>query len=220
MYPSGITQPLVELLAEAATRTSGAGPRIVPYLDVPLQHGSDRVLAAMRRPERQATIRERVAWLREAIPGLTLRTTLIVGFPGETEQDFRALLDLMEELRFDRVGAFAYSPEEDTPAAEMAHQVPESLRNERLAELLDVQRVISLEKNLDLVGSVHAALVDRRVDEDPDYVALARIEAQAIDVDGVTWLVPEDAGDVRSGDLIRVEIVEAGEHDLTARVSA
>jgi ribosomal protein S12 methylthiotransferase len=227
MYPSGITQPLVELLADAAARTSG--PRIVPYLDVPLQHGSDRVLAAMRRPERQATIRERISWLRDAIPGLTLRTTLIVGFPGETEQDFRALLELLEELRFDRVGAFAYSPEEGTPAAEMADQVPETVRGERLEELLDLQRTISLERNLELMGSVHAALVDRRLDdEDPDadleatheFAALARIEAQAIDVDGVTWLLPDGAEDVRPGELIRVEIVDVGEHDLTARLLA
>jgi ribosomal protein S12 methylthiotransferase len=192
----------------------------VPYLDVPLQHGSDRILAAMRRPERQATIRERVAWLRAAIPGLTLRTTLIVGFPGETDDDFRAMLDLLEELRFDRVGAFAYSPEEDTPAAEMAGQVPEALRRERLEELMDVQRAISLDQNLELVGTVHAALVDRRLDadEDPDHVALARIEGQAVDVDGATWLVPQGAEDVTAGSMIRVEIVDAGEHDLTGKV--
>ena len=227
MYPSGITQPLVELLAEAAAspgsvRGSGARPRIVPYLDVPLQHGSDRVLAAMRRPERQATIRERIAWLRDAIPGLTLRTTLIVGFPGETDDDFRAMTDLLEELRFDRVGAFVYSPEEDTPAAGMPDQVPEALRRERLEELMDVQRGISLEKNLDLVGTVHTALVDRLVgddgDGDPEFAALARIEAQAVDVDGVTWLVPEGADDVVPGSMIRVEIVDAGEHDLTGKV--
>jgi ribosomal protein S12 methylthiotransferase len=222
MYPSGITQPLVELLAEAASRTTG--PRIVPYLDVPLQHGSDRVLAAMRRPERQATIRERVSWLRDAIPGLTLRTTLIVGFPGETDDDFRAMTDLLEELRFDRVGAFAYSPEQDTPAAEMPDQVPEALRRERLEELMDVQRTISLEKNLDLVGTVHTALVDRRVDDDadadPELAAIARIEAQAVDVDGVTWLVPDGAEGVVPGSMVRVEIVDAGEHDLTGRVVA
>jgi ribosomal protein S12 methylthiotransferase len=219
MYPSGITQPLVELLAQASARTTG--PRIVPYLDVPLQHGSDRMLAAMRRPERQATIRERVSWLRAAIPGLTLRTTLIVGFPGETDEDFREMLDLLEELRFDRVGAFTYSPEEDTPAATMADQVPESLRRERLEELLDLQRAISHDKNMDLVGSVHAALVDRRVDdEDPDHAALARIEGQAVDVDGVTWIVPEGAEQLAPGDMIRVEIVDGGEHDLTARVVA
>src|SRR5687768_16085534 len=95
MYPSGITREMVELLARASAPASG-GSRIVPYLDMPLQHGSDRILAAMRRPERARTIRERVAWLRDAIPGLTLRTTLIVGFPGETDDDFRAMLDLLE----------------------------------------------------------------------------------------------------------------------------
>ena len=108
MYPSGITPAMVELLARASG--PGAGSRILLYLDMPLQHGSDRVLAAMRRPERRRTIRERVGWLRNAIPDLTLRTTVIVGFPGETDDDFRALLDLLEELRFGRVGAFAYSP--------------------------------------------------------------------------------------------------------------
>jgi ribosomal protein S12 methylthiotransferase len=189
---------------------------------MPLQHGSDKVLAAMRRPERQKTIRERVAWLRDAIPDLTLRTTLIVGFPGETEDDVRALLDLLEELRFDRVGAFAYSPEEDTPAADMADQVPETLRRERLEELLDVQRTISLEQNLALVGKVRTALVDyavdRAVDEDPDYAWLAHTEGQAIDVDGVTWLVEEGSAGIAAGDFVRVEIVDAGEHDLTGRV--
>jgi ribosomal protein S12 methylthiotransferase len=217
MYPSGITQAMVERLAAGSARTSGS--RILPYLDVPLQHGSDRILAAMRRPERQKTIRERVGWLRDAIPGLTLRTTVIVGFPGETDDDFRAMLDLLEEMRFERVGAFAYSPEDDTPAAAMPDQVPEALRRERLEELLDVQRTISLEKNLDLVGSVHTALVDRALDDDPEYALLAHTEGQAIDVDGVTWIVPDGARDAKPGDFVRVEIVDAGEHDLTARVA-
>ncbi len=195
------------------------GPRVLPYLDVPIQHGSDRILAAMRRSERPATIRERVAWLRSAIPRLTLRTTLIVGFPGETERDFR---ELLEELRFDRVGAFAYSPEEDTPAATMPDQVPEYVRRERLEALLDLQRTISLEKNLELVGSVRTALVDRLVDDDddPDHAGLARVEGQAVDVDGVTWLLCEGAEDVLPGEFAQVEIVDAGEHDLTARVVA
>ena len=227
MYPSGITPALVELLGEASASPGsacgpGVGPRVLPYLDVPLQHGSDRILAAMRRPERRATIRERVAWLRSAIPGLTLRTTLIVGFPGETERDFRELLELLEELRFDRAGAFAYSPEEDTPAATMPDQVPEYVRRERLEALLDLQRTISLEKNLELVGSVRTALVDRLVDDDddPDHAALARVEGQAVDVDGVTWLLCEGAEDVLPGEFAQVEIVDAGEHDLTARVVA
>jgi ribosomal protein S12 methylthiotransferase len=216
MYPSGITQQMVERLARASA--PGAGSRIVPYLDMPLQHGSDRVLAAMRRPERVHSIRERVAWLRDAIPDLTLRTTLIVGFPGESDGDFRQMLDLLEELRFDRVGAFAYSPEDDTPAAGMADQVPESLRRERLEELLDVQRGIGLERNLELVGSVRTALVDRAADEDADYAWVAHTEGQAIDVDGVTWLLPDGAEEVATGDFVRVEIVDAGEHDLTGRV--
>jgi ribosomal protein S12 methylthiotransferase len=219
MYPSGITRDMVELLARAAA-SGTAGSRIVPYLDMPLQHGSDRVLAAMRRPERAHTIRERVAWLRDAIPGLTLRTTLIVGFPGETDDDFRAMLDLLEEMRFDRVGAFAYSPEEDTPAAAMNDQVPEGLRRERLEELLDVQRTIALGRNLELVGSVRTALVDRAAEDDPDYAWAAHTEGQAIDVDGVTWLLPEGAERVAPGDFVRVEIVDAGEHDLTGRIVA
>ncbi len=221
MYPTGITPPMVELLARASRpgATSTGVSRILPYLDMPLQHGSDRILAAMRRPERQKTIRERVRWLRDAIPDLTLRTTVIVGFPGETDADFQEMLDLLEELRFDRVGAFAYSPEDDTPAAAMADQVPESLRRERLEELLDAQRMIGLEQNLELIGAVRTVLVDRIVDEDDDFALLARTEGQALDVDGVTWIVPEGAEGARPGDFLQVEIVDAGEHDLTARVA-
>lgn len=216
MYPSGITRELVELMAGSAAATSG--PRIVPYLDVPLQHGSDRMLQAMRRPERQDTIRERVGWLRDAIPDLTLRTTVIVGFPGETEDDFRELLDLMEELRFDRVGAFTYSVEEGTRAAEMEGQLPESLKHERLEELLDLQRSISLDRNLEEVGSIRSVLVDRVLEpgEDPEYGAVGRTEGQAPDVDGVTHLVEGCA--VEPGDLVRVEIVDALEYDLIGKV--
>ena len=216
MYPSGITQAMVEVLAEASERTRG--PRIVPYLDMPIQHGSDRILAAMRRPERQGSIRERVGWLRDAIPELTLRTTVIVGFPGETEADFREMLELLEEIRFERVGAFAYSPEEDTPAATMSDQVPEGVRRERLEELFDLQRMVSLEKNLDLVGSIRTALVDCVIDDDPEFSLLGRTEGQAIEVDGVTRIQTEGAEGVRTGEFVRVEIVDAGEHDLTARL--
>ena len=181
MYPSGITQGIVEVLAEASGRTHGS--RILPYLDMPLQHGSDRILAAMRRPERQATIRERV-----------------------------------EEIRFERVGAFAYSPEEDTPAATMAEQVPEGVRRERLEELLDLQRVVSLEKNLDLVGAVQTALVDRVVDDDPEFALLGHTEGQAIDVDGVTWIQSEGTEGVRPGEFVHLEIEDGGEYDLIARL--
>ncbi len=114
---------------------------------MPIQHGADAVLQRMQRPERQATIRERVRWLRDAIPDIALRTTVIVGFPGETEDDFDAMLELLEELRFDHVGAFPYSVEEGTPAATMADEVPQSAKRERLERVLDLQRTISLEHN-------------------------------------------------------------------------
>ncbi len=144
MYPSGITREMVELLATE--------PRILPYLDMPIQHGSDRMLALMRRPERRRTILERVAWLRDAVPDLTLRTTVIVGFPGETEEDFREMLDLLEEVEFDRVGAFTYSVEEGTRAAAMDGHVPTEEKEERLERLMEVQRGISFDRNLALVG--------------------------------------------------------------------
>ncbi len=217
MYPSGITRELVELLAESQGSAPGR-PRLVPYLDLPLQHGSDRVLAAMRRPERRATIRERVAWLREAIPDLTLRTTVIVGFPGETDDDFRELVDLLEEIRFDRVGAFTYSLEDGTRAAELPGQLSESLKRERLDELMDVQRSISFDRNLDQIGRVRTVLVDRMLDEgeDPEFAATGRTEGQAVDVDGSTQILPHPA--IEPGAMLRVEIVDALEYDLIGKV--
>ncbi|MDT8369783.1 MAG: 30S ribosomal protein S12 methylthiotransferase RimO [Longimicrobiales bacterium] len=218
MYPSGITPEVVERIADGAARTEG--PRIVPYLDMPLQHGSDRILAAMRRPERRATIRERVAWLRDAIPDLTLRTTVIVGFPGETDEDFDALVDLIEEVRFDRVGAFTWSPEEGTRAVDLPDRVPDSLARERLEQLMDLQRGISAELNEDRIGEVTTAIVDELFDEEDEhgFVGVAHAESQAIDVDGVTHLVR--GAEVEPGALARVEIVDAEEHDLIGRVVA
>ncbi len=210
IYPSGITPRLVELIA--------GRKRILPYLDMPLQHGSDRVLAAMRRPERRATIRERVGWLRQAIPDLTLRTTVIVGFPGETDEDFEALIELLEEIRFDRVGAFAYSEEEGTRAVELPDPVPTSLARERLERLHDVQRGISLERNLEQMGRTVDALVDHPAEDHPEYAWVARTVGQAIDVDGVTWLLDEPAdGRLAPGRFTRIEIVDGHEYDLVGR---
>ncbi len=170
----------------------------------------------MRRPERQKTIRERVRWLRDAVPDLTLRTTVIVGFPGETTDDFQILLDFLEEMQFERVGAFPYSVEEGTPAAGMDNQVPPETRRERLEEVMAVQSGISLELNQRHVGSVQRALVDFILDDDPDFGAVARTAGQAIDVDGVTNLLP--GGSVKPGEFVEVEIVDALEHDLIGRV--
>ena len=211
MYPSGITRELVDLMADES--------RILPYLDVPLQHGSDRILMAMRRPERRDTIRERIGWLREAIADLTLRTTVIVGFPGEADEDFDQLLGLLEEIRFDRVGAFMYSDEDGTRAADLPARVPQSLKRERMERLLDVQRGISLEKNIDQIGRVVDAIIDQPATDDPDFGWVARTVGQALDVDGVTWLVDEpDRPQPQPGHIVAVEIVDGHEYDLVARL--
>jgi ribosomal protein S12 methylthiotransferase len=205
MYPSGISRELVDLIA--------AESRILPYLDMPLQHASDRMLERMRRPERQATIRERVRWLREAIPDLSLRTTLIVGFPGETDEDFAELLQVLEELRFDYIGAFTYSPEEGTAAINMPDQVPDDLKRERLEQLLDLQRSITLEKNEDRVGSVQNVLIDARGRRS----ATGRTKGQALEVDGVVQIT--DAQNLNPGDFVDVRITGATEFDLAGELA-
>jgi ribosomal protein S12 methylthiotransferase len=208
MYPSGITRELVELIADE--------PRLLPYLDMPIQHGSDRMLEAMRRPERRETILERVGWLRDAVPGLTLRTTVIVGFPGESDADFREMLELLDEVRFERVGAFTYSVEEGTRAADMTGHVDDDVMSERLEEVMELQRGVSLDRNMAAVGSTQDVLVDRVIDDDPDFQAVGRTQGQAIDVDGVTHLCAEMA--VTPGQIVRATIVDAEDYDLVAEV--
>jgi ribosomal protein S12 methylthiotransferase len=187
MYPSGIQRELVELMAQES--------RLVPYLDLPVQHGADSVLRRMRRPERRATIVERVGWLRSALPRVTLRTTAIVGFPGETEAEYAALLELLEEVRFDRVGAFAYSEEEGTVAAAMPGQLPDTVKRERLEQLLEVQRGITLERNEQWVGREVDVLIDSVTGRDGEdgtaheRGAIGRTSGQALEVDGVVHLV-------------------------------
>ena len=208
MYPSGITPALVDLIASQ--------PRLIPYLDMPLQHGSDRVLARMRRPERQATVRQRVRWLRDSIDDLTLRTTVIVGFPGETEEDVRIMMEFLEEIRFDRVGAFTYSIEEGTAAAAMPDQVPEEVKAERLDRVMEHQRDLSLESNLQRVGTRAKVLVDELTPDQPGRGAVGRTQGQAPEVDGRTFLT--GARGIAPGDIVDVEIVDADDYDLTGRL--
>jgi ribosomal protein S12 methylthiotransferase len=215
MYPSGISRELVELMARRE--------RLLPYLDMPIQHGSDNILKRMRRPERQATIRERVQWLRDAIPDLTLRTTVIVGFPGETDDDFETLLELLEEIRFDRVGAFPYSPEESTAAASMPDMIDDDVKRERLERLGDLQRSITLERNEAWVGREVVALIDEVTGRDTEIPgdasergAIARTRGQAIEVDGVVHI--DDAGSAQPGQFVRVRITDALEDDLVGEI--
>ena len=193
LYSTGITPRLLEVVAREN--------RILPYLDMPMQHASDAVLARMRRPERKRTIRDRVAKFRDAVPGVAIRTTCIVGFPGETEHDFEELMEFLEEIQFDRVGAFTYSPQDGTRAAAMDDDVPDAIKRERLERLTELQRSLTAERYEARVGKVARMLVDR-IDEHGRSVG--RMPWQADDVDGVALL----DGRVEPGEFAEVAVNE------------
>lgn len=178
LYSAGITDRLLEVVAHQ--------PRILPYLDMPIQHGSDIVLARMRRPERKRTIRERVKKFRDAVPDVAIRTTCIVGFPGETEEQFAELLEFLQEIQFERVGAFTYSPQEGTRAVQYADDVHDTVKRERLEKLTETQRAITAERYESRLGRTALALVDRTDVESG--TSQARLPWQADDIDGVTQI--------------------------------
>ena len=207
LYPAGITPALLEVIARE--------PRIVRYLDMPIQHASDAVLERMRRPERQKTIREKVARFREVVPELAIRTTCIVGFPGETDHDFEQLLSFLSEVTFERVGVFSYSPQEGTRAAEMADDVPEDVKRDRLERVQELQRHITAERYELRVGARTRLLVQEAADG--EHPATGRLPWQADDIDGVTWL----DRDVPAGRFAEVEVLEVvDDYDFRARVLA
>jgi ribosomal protein S12 methylthiotransferase len=207
VYSAGITERLVELWARE--------PRLVPYLDMPIQHANDRMLERMRRPERQRTLREKLAWLRGAVPDVALRTTCLVGFPGETEAEYRELLAFLEEAQFDRLGAFAYSPQEGTRAMQYPDDVPDELKRERLEELIEVQRAISGERLARFVGRDVDVLVDQVADPlDGGATHVGRVQWQADDVDGVTFLA--NGGWTAPGAFVRARVVESEDYDFRA----
>jgi ribosomal protein S12 methylthiotransferase len=204
LYSTGMTPRLLEVVARE--------PRIVPYIDMPIQHASDAVLERMRRPERKRVIRERVAKFREAVPEVAIRTTCIVGFPGETEADFEELLDFLEETRFERVGVFTYSPQEGTRAAQLEDDVPEDVKLDRLERVTDLQRAITAELYESRLGRPAVALVDRI---DPETgLAEARLAWQADDIDGITRL---DAA-LAPGTLVEVMPTAVVDDDFEATV--
>jgi ribosomal protein S12 methylthiotransferase len=209
VYSAGLSERLVELIARE--------PRIVPYLDMPIQHASDRMLERMRRPERRPTLRQKLGWLRGAIGDLALRTTCVVGFPGETEQDFRELLAFLEEAQFDGLGAFAYSPQEGTRATAYPDDVPEAVKRERLEELLEVQRAISAERLARFVGREVDVLVDGAADPaeaGTGITHVGRVRWQADDVDGMTYVAR--GGWATAGSFVRARIVASEDYDLRA----
>jgi len=204
LYSTGITPRLLEVMARES--------RILPYLDMPMQHASDAVLARMRRPERQRTIRERVKRVRDVVPDLALRTTCIVGFPGETDDDFEQLMAFLEEIQFERVGAFTYSAQEGTRAAEMEDDVSESLKRERLERLLELQRQITAERYDRFEGRSARVMVDRVENEQ----AVGRTVWQADDVDGITSI---DGADSLAPGTIVDAMIDGVEDDVDFRAT-
>jgi ribosomal protein S12 methylthiotransferase len=208
VYSAGLNPRLVELIARE--------PRIVPYIDMPIQHASDRMLERMRRPERRHTLREKLPWLRGAIPDLALRTTCLVGFPGETDEDFRTLVDFLEEAQFDRLGAFTYSPQEGTRAVQYEDDVPDTVKRERLEEVLEVQRAISGERLARFVGRETDVLVDRVADpQDGGATHVGRVMWQADDVDGVTYVT--SGGWAATGSLLKARLTASEDYDFRAQ---
>jgi ribosomal protein S12 methylthiotransferase len=220
IYSAGLREPLVELMATES--------RLLSYIDMPIQHASDGVLERMRRPERAKTLREKVSWLRESIDDVTLRSTVLVGFPGETDTEFRELVDFLDETPFDRLGAFAFSPQDGTRAAGMEDAfVSPDVAKERLEEVLAVQREVSAERMAAEVGRTRTAIVDGPAGDDDPVVSdlygdelassmLGRVEAQADDVDGLTVIYGME--DISIGSLVEVSVERAGDFDLGARI--
>jgi ribosomal protein S12 methylthiotransferase len=201
-YPDKITDELIDELA--------SNDRLLKYMDIPMQHISDPILAAMNRHGDSALIRDTVRRLRERVPGITLRTTAIVGFPGESEADFEQLCAYVKEARFDRFGAFPYSAEEDTPAAELPGQIEEQVKQDRYDILMSTQLPISMENNLQKVGKTLTVLC-----EGYDPVAgthFGRSEADAPDIDGKIYF--RAAEKIPAGEFVQVKVTEAMDYDL------
>lgn len=205
VYPYPHVDDIIPLMAEG---------KLLPYLDMPLQHASPRILKLMKRPGAIDKTLERIQRWRAMCPEITLRSTFIVGFPGETEDEFEALLDFIEEARLDRVGAFAYSPVEGAAANALPGAVPEEVKEERLARFMALQAEISEEKLAEKVGSIQRCLVDAIDGE----LALARSMADAPEIDGLVQIQDGFAAGLKPGEFVDVEIMGSDEHDLYGEV--
>ena len=201
-YEDRITDELIEVI-----RTE---PKICNYIDIPIQHASDRVLKAMRRRSTGESIKNTIKKLKAAIPDIHIRTTLITGFPGESEEDFDILLDFVEEMKFARLGVFAYSQEENTPAGEMKDQSPDEIKQQRLDTIMRRQLDISLEMNREKIGKILEVLVEER-DEDGSYVGRTRYDAPEID----NSVIFTSDRDLSPGNIVKVLIQDAFDYDLT-----
>lgn len=206
-YPEEIYPELIDTMKKQ--------PKVCNYLDLPIQHASDAVLKRMGRRTTSRQLKEIVNTLRREIPDITLRTTLITGFPGETQEDHEELMEFVDEMEFDRLGVFTYSAEEDTPAAIMKDQVPEELKSDRQAEIMELQQEISLEKGADKIGRELLVMIEGKVADENAYVG--RTYADAPNVDG--YIFVNTAEELMSGDFAKVRVTGALEYDLIGELA-
>lgn len=201
-YPEEIDDNLIQVMKEEK--------KICHYLDLPIQHASDAVLKRMGRRTSKAQLVEIIKKLRKEIPDITLRTTLITGFPGETQEQHEELMDFVDEMEFDRLGVFTYSPEEDTPAAEMLDQIPEEIKEERQAEIMELQQDIAFEQAENMIGREVLVMIEGKVADENAYVG--RTYKDAPNVDGFIFINTEE--ELMSGDFAKVKVTGALEYDL------
>lgn len=207
-YPEEIDEELIQVIKEEK--------KICHYLDIPIQHASDEILKRMGRRTSKKQLTEIIGRLRGEIPDITLRTTLITGFPGETEEQHEELLAFVDEMEFDRLGVFTYSPEEDTPAAVMPEQVPEEVKEERRAEIMELQQEIAFELADKMVGKELAVMIEGKLTEEETYVG--RTYKDAPNVDGLIFIPCDSAEELISGVFVKVRVTGALEYDLIGEV--
>ena len=205
-YPEEITDELISAIKNL--------PKVCHYLDMPIQHGSDDVLRRMGRWTNREQIEKTVAKLREEIPDIALRTTLITGFPGETEDDFEQVKQFVKKMEFDRLGVFTYSREEDTPAAEMDGQIDEEVKEARRDEIMQIQQDIAFDKSNSRVGEIYEVMIEGRLPDEGVYIARTYMDAP--DVDGYVFI--QSDYNLDSGDFVKVEVTRSDEYDLIAEI--
>lgn len=205
-YPEEITDELIDAIKRL--------PKVCHYLDIPIQHGSDHILKRMGRYTDQAEIKRIVSKLHKEIPDIALRTTLITGFPGETQQDFDILKEFVKEMKFERLGVFTYSQEEDTKAAEFEEQVPQEIKEARKNEIMEIQQQIAFAHCKEQIGRVMEVMIEGRLPEEGVYIARTYMDAP--DIDGYVFV--ESDWNLISGDFLTVEIIGADEYDLIGKV--
>ena len=201
-YPEEIDANLIRVMKEE--------PKICHYLDLPIQHASDAILKKMGRRTSKAQLVDTIRTLREEIPDITLRTTLITGFPGETEEQHQELVEFVDEMDFDRLGVFTYSPEENTPAAEMPDQIPEEVKEDRQAELMELQQEIAFDLAEDMIDREVLVMIEGKVADENAYVG--RTYRDAPNVDGLIFINTDE--ELMSGDFAKVKVTGAMEYDL------